>query len=108
MYAIIMGSSYEHAREHFAQYYLDRHDLPRATHVSESWTERVVQTEAPEVVKGTVLYNLACFYALHEQLEKASVTLQQALRLAPRLEEWSRSDPDLIALHHQSDEGSVQ
>ncbi len=105
LYTDIMGSSYEHARDHFAQYYLDRHGLPRATSIYESWTDRVVQTEAPEAAKGIVLYNLACFYATHTQLEKASVTLQQALTLAPHLIEWSLSDPDLVALRHQSDKG---
>lgn len=108
LYAIIMGSSYDHAREHFAQYYIDRHDLPRATDICESWTGRVVQTEAPEAVKGHVLYNLACFYATHSQLEKASATLQQSLALAPHLTEWSLSDPDLIELRHSSDAGLVQ
>lgn len=108
LYTSFMGNCYEHARDHFAQYYLDRHDLPRATYISESWTDKVVQTEAPEAVKGAVLYNLACFYALHEQMEKASVTLQQALTLAPHLKEWSLSDSDLIALRHQSEEGLVQ
>ena len=101
LYAIIFGSSYEHAREHFAQYYLDRCDLLRARSIYESWTNRVVKTEAPDEAKGQVLYNLACFYALDGQLEKASTTLQQALTLAPRLREWSRSDPDLIALRDQ-------
>jgi len=48
-----------------------------------------------------VLYNLACFYATHGQLVKAAGTLPEALRLAPRLEEWSRSDPDLTALWRQ-------
>ena len=102
LYAIIFGSSYEHSREHFAQYYHDRHDLPQATSIYESWTDRVVQTEVPDEAKGQVLYNLACFYALDEQLEKASATLQQALTLAPRLREWSLSDPDLVALRNQS------
>ena len=104
LYTVIMGSSYEHSRDHFAQYYLDRHDLPRATYIYECWTDRVVQTGAPEAVKGIVLYNLACFYATHSQLEKAFATLQQALTLAPHLKEWSLSDPDLIALRHQSNE----
>ena len=56
----------------------------------------------PEVLKGIVLYNLACFYATHTQLEKASATLQQSLLLAPHLKEWSLSDPDLVVLRHQS------
>ena len=102
LYTTFMGYWYEHAQQHLAQYYLDRHDLPRATYTYESWTRRVVQTEAPEFLKGYALYNLACFYAIHSQLEKASATLQQALTLAPHFKELSLTDPDLIALHHQS------
>ena len=98
LYTSFMGNCYEHAQQHLAQYYLDRHDLPRATDIYESWTTRVVQTEAPEALKGFVLYNLACFYALHTQLEKASATLHQALTLAPHLKEFSLTDPDLVAI----------
>jgi hypothetical protein len=102
LYTSFMGNCYEHAQQHFAQYSLDRHDLPRATHIYESWASRVVDAEVPGVLKGMVLYNLACFYATHTQLEKASATLQQSLLLTPSLKEWSLSDPDLVALRHQS------
>jgi hypothetical protein len=105
LYTSFMGNCYEHAQQHLAQYYLDHHDLPRAILTYEVWAMRVVKTEAPEFLKGYALYNLACFYATHAQLEKSSAILQQALTLAPPLTEWSVSDPDLIALRHPSDEG---
>jgi uncharacterized damage-inducible protein DinB len=75
-----------------------RGGLSRATELYERWTERVVVTAAPDPVKGIVLYNLACFYATHGRVEKAAGMLPEALRLAPQLEEWSRSDSDLAAL----------
>jgi len=53
-------------------------------------------------VKGWFLYNLACFYAQQNQLEKAATRLQEALTLAPDLKEQSQSDPDLVALRDQS------
>jgi uncharacterized damage-inducible protein DinB len=101
LYNIVLGNCYEHTRDHLAQFFLDRGDLPRATELYERWTERVVATAAPDPVKGIVLYNLACFYATHEQLGKAAGLLPEALRLAPQLKEWSRSDPDLAALRPQ-------
>lgn len=58
-------------------------------------------TAAPDRMKGIVLYNLACFYATHGQVQKAAGTLPEALRLAPHLQEWSWSDPDLAALRPQ-------
>lgn len=102
LYAAFMGNCYEHAQQHLAQYFLDRHDLQRAIHTYEVWARRVVEAEAPEFLKGIVLFNLACFYATHAQLGKASETLEQALTLAPDLKEWSLTDPDLVALRDQS------
>lgn len=101
LYFVVLGTSYEHTRDHLAQYFLDRGDLSRATELYESWTERVVVSAAPDPVKGMVLYNLVCFYATHGQVEKAAGMLPEALRLAPQLREWSRSDPDLAALRPQ-------
>lgn len=98
LYTLIVGNGYGHTQEHFAQYYLDRHDLPRATHIYETWTNKVVQAEVPETLQAIALYNLACFYATHTQLEKAPAPLQQALTLYPHLKEWSLADPDLVAL----------
>jgi tetratricopeptide (TPR) repeat protein len=98
LYTVFMGNYYEHCQQHFAQYYLDRHDLPRATNIYETWANRVIQAESPTPLKGIVLYNLACFYATHAQLEQAGTTLSQALALAPFLKEFSLTDPDLIAL----------
>ncbi|GAC1350884.1 MAG: hypothetical protein NVSMB27_37720 [Ktedonobacteraceae bacterium] len=56
----------------------------------------------PAWVKGWFLYNLACFYAQQNQLEKAAAVLPEALTFAPDLQEWSKSDPDLVALRNQS------
>ena len=99
LYAQILGNTYEHFRDHFAQYRLDRGDLEGATRIFERWTDRFVATPAPDDAKGHVLYNEACFYAIHGQLDKARATVAVALRLAPHLVEWSKSDPDLVDLH---------
>jgi tetratricopeptide (TPR) repeat protein len=104
LYTLFMGFSYEHAQQHLAQYYLDRQDLPQAIHIFETWANRVIQAQAPEVLKGMVLYNLACFYATHSQVEKAAVALPHALTLAPHLKEFSLSDPDLNALRQHAGE----
>ncbi len=99
LYTAFMGNCYEHAQDHIAQYYLGRHDPTRAIHIRETWTRRVTQAEVPDDLKGIVLYNLACFYALQSQLEQAVTLLQESLALAPRLTEWSLVDPDLSAFH---------
>src|SRR5205814_3893575 len=53
LYAAFIGSCYEHDQEHLAQYYLDRHDLPRAIKIREKCVTRVMQAEMPEWVKGS-------------------------------------------------------
>ncbi len=102
LYTAFLGRCYEHDQEHLAQYYLDRHDLPRAIKIREECANRVIAAEVPEWVKGSFLYNLACFYAQQNQLEKAAALLQEALTLTPRLKEQSKSDPELVALRDQS------
>jgi tetratricopeptide (TPR) repeat protein len=102
LYTAFLGSCYEHDQEHLAQYYSDRHDLPRAIKIREDCANRVLQAEVPAWVKGSFLYNLACFYAQQNQFEKAAALLQEALTLAPRLKERSMSDPELVALRDRS------
>ncbi len=102
LYAAFIGSCYEHDQEHLAQYYSDRHDLPRVMQIREKCANRIIQAEVPAWVKGWFLYNLACFYAQQNQLEKAAALLPEALTFAPDLQEQSKSDPDLVALRNQS------
>jgi hypothetical protein len=98
LYTAFLGSCYEHDQEHLAQYYLDHHDLARATQVRERCANRVIQAQVPEWVKGWFLYNLACFYAQQKELSKAADRLQEAVTHAPDLKERSDSDPDLAAV----------
>jgi len=102
LYTSFMGNCYEHTQIHLAQYFLDRHEDARALESYEIWTKRVTEVEVPEPLKGYMLYNLACFYATHSQLEKARPALQQALTLYPALREFSLTDPDLVALRPSS------
>ena len=101
LYTAFLGRCYEHDQEHLAYYYLDRNNLPWAIKIRENCASRILQAEVPAWVKGRFLYNLACFYSQQNHLEKAAALLQEALTLAPYLQEWSRSDPDLAALRAQ-------
>ena len=104
LYTVFMGSCYEHTQIHLAQYLLDRHDFNHALETYEVWANRVVEAEVPEVLKGYIFYNLACFYASHSRLEQAASALQQAFTLYPASREFARTDPDLVALRpHQTE-----
>ena len=102
LYTSFMGNCYEHTQIHLAQYLTERHEYARALETYEVWTNRIVDASVPETLKGYSLYNLACYYATHDQLEKAKPTLQQALTLYPALREFALTDPDLFALHLQN------
>ncbi|HEU5369355.1 MAG TPA: hypothetical protein VFU69_12860 [Ktedonobacterales bacterium] len=101
LYALLLGNGYEHNQEHVVQYYADRHDLPRAIQIREHCANRVLQAEVSARVKGSFLYNLACFYAQQRQLEQAAERLQEAVAHDSHLQEQAKSDPQLAALRDQ-------
>jgi tetratricopeptide (TPR) repeat protein len=104
LYSAFMGYCYEHTQQHLAQYSLDRHDLERAIDTYEAWASRVIEAEAPGPLKGSIFYNLACFYATHSRQEQAWPLLQQAFTLYPATREFALTDPDLVTLRsHFSD-----
>ena len=98
LYTAFMGNCYEHTQSHLAQYLLDRRDDARAIAIYEEWANRVVETGVPDLLKGYTLYNLACFYATHGQVETARPALRQAFALYPEIREFALTDPDLVAL----------
>jgi hypothetical protein len=96
----VMGSAYEHLQVHLAQYHIERGNVPEARRIHERSVARVVEADTPPALKGLVLYNLACFLALRDELEQAAAALERALALYPTsyLVEFARTDPDLAAL----------
>ena len=104
LYTFFMGNCYEHTQQHLAQYFLDRHDPQHALDTYAVWASRVVEADVPNPLKGSIFYNLACFYAMHNQLEQARSTLQQAFTLSPTLKEFALTDPDLVAFRSNQPE----
>jgi tetratricopeptide (TPR) repeat protein len=94
--AQIMGNGFEHPTVHYADYYRRRGRLDKATQLYEASAAAVA--DWPEW-HGLARYNLACFYALSGQSDKAIHELREALHLRPDLLEWSKQDTDLAALH---------
>ena len=95
----LVGNGFWHPESHIAQCYIDRGDLPRATRMQEDLTEQLVQYGDQLAPRAEALYNLACFYALSGQADRALALLPEALRLQPDLVAWSKEDTDLISLH---------
>ena len=93
--AQIMNNGFEHPIVHYANYYRRRGDLAKATQLYEASVAAVA--EWPEW-HGSARYNLACFYALSGQADRAVIELREALQLRPDLLDWSRQDADLVSL----------
>jgi tetratricopeptide (TPR) repeat protein len=93
--AQIMGNGYEHPIFHYAEHYRRRGELAQATQLHKASVAAVA--DWPEW-SGLMRYNLACFYALSGQKEKAWHELREALQLRPDLREWSKQDTDLASL----------
>ncbi|HTP10627.1 MAG TPA: DinB family protein [Anaerolineae bacterium] len=93
--AQIMSNGFEHPIFHYADYYQRCGDLAKATQLREASVAAIA--DWPEQY-GRARYNLACFYALSGQVDKAVSELCEALYLRPDLLEWSKQDADLISL----------
>jgi tetratricopeptide (TPR) repeat protein len=93
--AQIMSNGFEHPIVHYANNYQQRGNLARATQLYEASVAAVA--DLPEWY-GSARYNLACFYALSGQTDRAIAELREALQLRPDLLEWSKEDTDLASL----------
>ncbi len=92
---MIIGNGFEHPVLHYSNYYLHRGDLAKAAEIQET---SVAALRDMPAWYGAARYNLACFYALSGQIDRALAELREALRLRPDLRDWSKQDADLTAL----------
>ncbi len=98
LYRSIVGNGYSHPLAHFAEHYVRKGDLAQAMQIQEQVAEKMGQIAGGKD-RPVAIYNLACFYAISNQPDKALALLPDALRQEPGLVEWSKQDPDLVSLH---------
>jgi len=91
----ILGNSVWHPQSHFADFYVKRGKLGKATQMQEALTDKL---KVFPTWGATAAYNLACFYTLNGMKEKAIPNLKDAFKLRPDLIEWSKQDSDLNSL----------
>jgi len=94
---LFMTSGFTHPMLHFADYYLEHGDMERATAFQKRLAEGTASL-GDDDSRGIADYNLACFYAKTGQEDSALALLPNAMKLAPRLVEWSKQDTDLVSL----------
>ncbi len=87
-----------HPMHHIADIYLERGDFQGAQSVQERVAEGLAALDDSDAWQGRTLYNLACFYALHDKPQRALTLLETAMKLSPNLIEWSKQDGDLDSL----------
>ena len=87
-----------HPMHHIADIYLERGDFQSAQSVRERVAEGLAALDDSDAWQGRTLYNLACFYALHDKPKRALTLLETTMKLSPNLIEWSKQDSDLDSL----------
>lgn len=91
-------SGYYHVLDHLSRYYLEHNDLEEAQDLQLRLAENMVSLDSSDEWKGTISYNLACFYAIAGQAEQAIAELSIALKGNQGLVDWSKKDTDLDSL----------
>lgn len=94
----IGGGTFNHTLIHLGEYFRDRGDIGRYVNYLEKMCQLSAGLDDDPAWQGNVYYNLACAHALGGQNQRALEELCEALRLSPRLVEWSKQDPDLEPL----------
>jgi tetratricopeptide (TPR) repeat protein len=102
LWKIITGNGYSHPLAHIAEFYARRGQQGYATRLQETGTEALAALDDSDNWHGTAVYNLACYYAIVGQKDKAITHLGQALRLNPDLVEWSQKDPDFASIREEA------
>jgi hypothetical protein len=95
----IAGNSYLHPITHLTGIYLQRGERAYASQLSEEQARLAAELDDSAEWQGITYYNLACYFALLGEKEKALEILEPALKSYPYLVEWSQEDTDLVSLH---------
>jgi hypothetical protein len=96
----IVGTGYIHAIQmHLSPLYQERGEEAHAEALQKEAARQLDGLDEDASWRGTVRYNLACYYALAGRKEIAK--LGEALALNPRLREWSQQDSDLDCLREE-------
>jgi hypothetical protein len=104
LWKLIIGTSYTHPLSfHICHLYIEKGNSALVEEIQEEMAERLSALDDSPSWVGVNQYNLACFYALSGQKDKAIKGLKGALHLNPELEDWSKQDPDFDAIRGEEE-----
>ena len=90
-----LGTECYHVAAHISDYYLKQGFYDKAAGLQEEYTEKLLAFPGWD---ANAYYNLACFYSLNGEVEKALGNLEQAFKVKPDLKDWAKKDPDIDPL----------
>lgn len=94
----MLHTGYFHPQVHIAFYYSNQGDKDRGNQLMEEITNTLLTMDETPHWQGQSIYNLACFYALSGNKERAIDNLGRAFSLSSDMVEWSREDTDLASI----------
>lgn len=94
----IISNCYLHPINHLCINYLKIGNHAIAFQLQEEVVREVSEIHDSPASRNLALYDLACFFAQTGNLDKAIEKLTEVLPFSNELADWSRQDPDLVAL----------
>jgi len=94
-----LGTLGWHVSHHISDFYVKNGQIEKAIALQEKYTKRLRGFPSWE---ANAIYNLACFFVLIGEKEKALINLESAFITQPDLIEWSKNDNDLDALREDT------
>ena len=95
-----LGTLGWHVSHHISDFYVKNGQIEKAIDLQEKYTKRLRGFPSWE---ANAIYNLACFFVLIGEKEKALINLESAFIIRPDLIEWSKNDNDLDAFREDTD-----
>ena len=93
--------SFYHPMAHLGELFVKRGDIEETNAIQEKAAAMQLELSDSDQWRGTVLYNLGCYYANTGQKEKALKHVAAGLPLNENLKEWAPQDGDLASLHDE-------
>ncbi|HEY53200.1 MAG TPA: hypothetical protein G4N94_07055 [Caldilineae bacterium] len=97
----IAGTACLHPLVHLSENAIKRGDAEQAVRLHQDALPVLQQIDDSPAWQGSLVYNLACQYALAGDSRNAILQLGEALRLNPDLAAWSQQDSDLASLRDE-------